>query len=248
MAQAVETVEGWYILHDFRKINWQQYGDMPDYEKQNLLKSTIDHIKTMQSNEEQNAGSFAIYNVIGHKADLMTMTLRPSLQELLSIEKSFNQSPLAKISEQTYSYFSVVELSNYLVKQHGGNTADPYIQSRLKPKLPGKKYSCFYPMNKKRDGDDNWYALPMESRVKMMRQHGSTGKNYSQQVTQLVSGSVGFDLWEWGITLFADDLLLFKKLVYEMRFDEVSARFGQFGDFFVGQLMQLDDINKYFKD
>ena len=61
---------------------------------------------------------------------------------------------------------------------------------------------------------------------------------------QIISGSIGFDDWEWGVDLFAEDPLVFKKLIYEMRFDEVSAVYALFGAFYVGQRTAAADIGK----
>ena len=143
-----------------------------------------------------------------------------------------------------YSYVSIVELSSYLAKPGVDPSEDPEIQARLKPILPKSKHICFYPMNKRRDGNDNWYMLPAEDRKTMMRSHGMIGRTYAGKVKQIITGSVGLDDWEWGVTLFSDDPLHFKKLVYEMRFDEVSARFGEFGDFYVGNLLTPDKFAK----
>jgi hydrogen peroxide-dependent heme synthase len=105
---------------------------------------------------------------------------------------------------------------------------------RLWPEIPQRRYLCFYPMNKLRGETKNWYSEPMEERGRMMREHGMIGRRYAGRVTQIISGSIGFDDWEWGVDLFADDPLVFKKLVYEMRFDQASAVYGLFGAFFVG--------------
>jgi hydrogen peroxide-dependent heme synthase len=105
---------------------------------------------------------------------------------------------------------------------------------RLWPEIPQRRYLCFYPMNKLRGETKNWYNEPMEERGRMMREHGMIGRRYAGRVTQIISGSIGFDDWEWGVDLFADDPLVFKKLVYEMRFDQASAVYGLFGAFFVG--------------
>jgi chlorite dismutase len=105
------------------------------------------------------------------------------------------------------------------------------LASRLWPKIPDRPYLCFYPMNKRRCGADNWYMLPLEQRQRLMHDHGMIGRRYAGQVNQIISGSIGFDDWEWGVDLFADDPLVFKKLVYEMRFDESSARYAEFGPF-----------------
>jgi len=108
------------------------------------------------------------------------------------------------------------------------------LAPRLWPKIPPRRYLCFYPMNRKRGEMENWYQAPMTERQRMMREHGLIGRRYAGQVTQIISGSIGFDDWEWGVDLFADDPLVFKKLVYEMRFDEASAVYGLFGSFYVG--------------
>jgi chlorite dismutase len=108
------------------------------------------------------------------------------------------------------------------------------LASRLWPKIPERGYLCFYPMNKRRAGADNWYMLPLEERQRLMHDHGMIGRRYAGQVNQVISGSIGFDDWEWGVDLFADDPLVFKKLVYEMRFDESSARYAEFGPFHFG--------------
>ena len=102
-------------------------------------------------------------------------------------------------------------------------------------------------MNKKRDLSDNWYMLDMEERRSLMRSHGMIGRSYAGKVKQIICGSVGFDDWEWGVTLFSDDALQFKKLVYEMRFDEVSARYGEFGSFYVGSLLDQQALDELLK-
>jgi chlorite dismutase len=93
-------------------------------------------------------------------------------------------------------------------------------------------------MNKRRGEDKNWYRIPFAERAEMMREHGIIGRHYAGSVTQIISGSIGFDDWEWGVDLFADDPLVFKKLIYEMRFDRASAEFAEFGPFYVG--LQFD--------
>jgi chlorite dismutase len=181
---------------------------------------------------------------VGQKADFMMMLLRPTLEELNAIENEFNKTTLAQYTIPVHSYVSIVELSNYLPEGE-----DPYqnpqILARLYPELPKAKHICFYPMDKRRNGEDNWYMLPMEDRRRMMRSHGMIGRQYAGKVKQVITGSVGFDDYEWGVTLFADEALQFKKLVYEMRFDEVSARFGEFGAFYVGNLLEEDKVYSF---
>jgi chlorite dismutase len=108
------------------------------------------------------------------------------------------------------------------------------VMSRLFLDLPGWRYVCFYPMNKRRGEGNNWYSETFERRASMMREHGMIGRHYAGKVTQVISGSIGYDDWEWGVDLFAQDPLVFKKLIYEMRFDEASAKFAEFGPFYTG--------------
>jgi chlorite dismutase len=105
---------------------------------------------------------------------------------------------------------------------------------RLFPGVPAKRYCCFYPMSKRRGEHVNWYDLSTEERAGFMKGHGEIGRKYAGKVVQVIQGSVGLDDWEWGVTLFADDALVFKKLIYEMRFDPASSRFALFGPFYVG--------------
>jgi chlorite dismutase len=113
---------------------------------------------------------------------------------------------------------------------------------RLYPSIPPAKYLCFYPMDRKRQPGANWYMLPMSERQRLMHDHGMIGRRYADQVKQIITGSIGFDDWEWGVDLFADDPLVFKKLIYEMRFDEVSAIYALFGSFYVGLRVAAADL------
>ncbi|MGO4889101.1 hydrogen peroxide-dependent heme synthase [Anaerobacillus sp. MEB173] len=246
MSQAAKTLDGWYCLHDFRSINWAAWKELPSEERQQLTNEFISLVENWNGTESEKKGSHAIYTIVGQKADIMIMLLRPTMEELNEIETAFNKTRFAEYTIPTYSYVSVVELSNYIPS---GDNSDPYqnpeVQARLYPTLPKTKHACFYPMDKRRQGDDNWYMLPMEERSKLMRSHGMIGRSYAGKIKQIITGSVGFDDWEWGVTLFSDDVLQFKKIVYEMRFDEVSARYGEFGSFFVGNILKEEDISKY---
>ncbi|PRO64257.1 hydrogen peroxide-dependent heme synthase [Alkalicoccus urumqiensis] len=245
MAEPAKTLDGWYCYHDFRTINWKEWKKLSDEERGSILdefKQLLSGWEQVQSDLE---GSHGLYSILGQKADIMFFWLRPTMDELMEIETAFNKTRLAEFTTPAYSYVSVVELSNYLPAEKDP-AEDPEIQARLRPILPKWKYICFYPMDKRRQGNDNWYMLSMEERSQMMRSHGMIGRQYAGRVRQIISGSVGFDDWEWGVTLFAHDVLEFKKLVYEMRFDEVSARYGEFGTFYVGQTMEKDEIDPFF--
>jgi chlorite dismutase len=164
---------------------------------------------------------------------------------------------LSDFLESTYSYLSVVELGLYdsTLKVYG-SLADRGVQPhspewsaeiaevvarqreamhpRLFPEMPQHRYICFYPMDRKRGEDKNWYQVEMAERGRMMHEHGLVGRRYAGEVKQIITGSIGFDDWEWGVDLFAEDPLVFKRLIYEMRFDEVSAVYALFGSFYVG--------------
>ncbi|MBT2644863.1 heme-dependent peroxidase [Bacillus sp. ISL-41] len=244
MTEAAVTLDGWYSLHDFRTVDWTTWKMLPAEERQEIIQEFLGLVEKWNKTQAEKQGSHALYTIVGQKADFMMMILRPTMEELNEIETEFNKSKLAEYTIPAHSYVSVVELSNYLPAGE-----DPYqnpqILARLYPELPKAKHVCFYPMDKRRQGEDNWYMLPMEDRRNMMRSHGMIGRQYAGKVKQIITGSVGFDDYEWGVTLFADDVLQFKKLVYEMRFDEVSARYGEFGSFFVGNLLEEDRVAAY---
>jgi chlorite dismutase len=207
--------------------------------------------------ERQEAGQSGLFSMLGHKGDLMALHFRRSFADLNDAELRLAHARLAEFLEPTASYLSVVELGLYessvrLYASLQEKGVQPYTRdwdqaveaetarlrqtmvSRLWPEIPPRRYLCFYPMDKKRGEEKNWYQVTIADRQKMMSEHGLIGRRYAGQVTQIISGSVGFDDWEWGVDLFADDPLVFKKLVYEMRFDEASAVYGLFGTFYVG--------------
>jgi chlorite dismutase len=165
--------------------------------------------------------------VVGHKADLGVLALGPSFGRLRELQSELRRAGCVP----RYSYVSLTEVSEY-----AQGVPEEMRQARLRPQLPpeGMPAFCFYPMSRRRDGDDNWYRLPYEERRRMMINHGKVGRTFRGRVLQLVTGSTGLDDWEWGVTLFAvtfDDL---KSCVYAMRYDEASARYGEFGPFVTG--------------
>ncbi|UHA74591.1 hydrogen peroxide-dependent heme synthase [Paenibacillus sp. 481] len=249
MSEAAMTLDGWYALHEFRSINWTLWKKADDEERAHALDELHELWQKWTDTEESKQGSTAVYSIVGQKADFVLFHLRETMEELNELENEFNKTSFAQFTIPSYSYVSVVELSNYMAKP--GSTEDPMenpeVIARLKPTLPKTRHICFYPMNKKRELADNWYMLSMDERRAMMRSHGMIGRGYAGKVKQIITGSVGLDDWEWGVTLFSDDMLQFKKLIYEMRFDEVSARFGEFGSFFVGNLLTPDKMNDMMK-
>jgi peroxiredoxin len=248
------TLDGAYVLHQMFRVKWPAWRALGTSDQRTILDRAISRFTSMEQNKEQPT---ALFCLLGHKGDLMILHFRKTLDDLNDAELRVEHSRLNEFMEQTTSYLSVIELGLYEASLklyselrtkglHPGTAA--WLQeverelatqrqaaaARLWPEIPHRRYLCFYPMNKFRGESKNWYSEPIAERQRMMREHGAIGRRYAGQVTQIISGSIGFDDWEWGVDLFADDPLVFKKLVYEMRFDEASAVYGLFGSFFVG--------------
>jgi len=241
------------MLHEFFRLDWSKIKGSTLEEKQKIVSDW----QGFQAKQNKDGYRTAFYGVLGHKGDVLAIHFKPSYEELLSVQVSFQQTALAEFSQKLDSYVSVVELGMYeytvkleeqLVSQGLKQDTEEWnaawktamleqrerILGRLYTDIPTHKFVCFYPMNKRRGEQVNWYATPMKRRQEMMRDHGMIGRKYAGQVTQVISGSIGFDDWEWGVDLFSDNPMVFKKLVYEMRFDEASSMYGEFGPFSLG--------------
>jgi chlorite dismutase/heme-degrading monooxygenase HmoA len=243
-----QTEEGWYVLHDFRTIDWDGWRAAPDRERDRAIEEGTEYLQHHEALADADAGGSATFSVLGNGADLLVLHLRPSMAHLDTAERAFEQTALAEFTEQTDSYLSVTEVSGYMSQEYfeGEEVADSgmarYIESRLKPEIPDSEYVSFYPMDKRRDPEYNWYDLPFEERADLMSGHGDIGRDYAGKVTQIITGSVGFDDYEWGVTLFADDPAQIKKLLYEMRFDPSSSRYAEFGSFEFGRRFPPEDL------
>ncbi len=238
----VETYEGWYSLHSVYRINWRRLADKSDKWRKNALAEFKKFLAAMEDNYQKHEGGYALYHATGHKGDLLFWFLRPSLEDLNAVETQLHKLQINQVLEQKESFVSVIEVSNYF----NADINHPKVQARLYPVIPRRQYMCFYPMSKKRDGTDNWYMTDKSDRARLMRSHGMIGKKYEGVINEYTTSACGLDDWEWGITLMGDDAVQFKKIVYEMRFDEVSARFGLFGPFVVGSLMNDDVLDSLF--
>ncbi|MEP0844126.1 MAG: heme-dependent peroxidase, partial [Phycisphaerae bacterium] len=234
-----QTLEGYYILHDVYHVDWARWRAMDGESRERTAAGATRWLAEAAAVEQ---GDSVAYAVLGHKGDLMFVHYRPTPEDLNQAELSLRQTALFDFLRPAYSYFSVIELSMYeltamarkkLMDQGVKPGTDEYeeafevemakqqqrVQTRLFRKVPEQRFICFYPMNKRRGEQVNWYTLSIEERRDMMRNHGRIGHKYHEQVTQIIGGSVGLDDWEWGVSLHADDALQFKKLIYEMRFD-----------------------------
>jgi peroxiredoxin len=248
------TLEGFATLHQmmrFRRGAWRALAE-------NLRREiAAEAAKVLAEMEVKANGQSALFSLLGHKGDLMLVHFREAFDQLNQAELDLAGLRLHDFLEPTTSYLSVIELGLYesslkTYKTLAESGVEPHsdewkkaiadtvarqkeaMRPRLFPAMPPNRYICFYPMDRRRGEDKNWYLLPMEERQRQMNDHGLVGRRYAGEVKQIITGSIGFDDWEWGVDLFADDPLVFKKLIYEMRFDHVSAVYALFGSFYIG--------------
>jgi len=256
---APATLEGWYALHEMFAVDWPLLRAMDGSERAAVGEEARDLLAGLAAPE---VGWSASYRLVGGGADVMLVHFRETLDALAEVELRIKRSLLGALLIPTYDYTSVTEAGLYsatakaaseaepgseayralLDEMKAAEAASPHIQTRLYPEVPdGMRYVSFYPMNKRRVHPDNWYELPVAERNRLMREHGLSGRRYAGRIFQVITGSVGFDDWEWGVTLFARDPLEFKNIVTEMRYDEASSRYGEFGPFFVGATLAADE-------
>lgn len=249
------TVEGASVLHQMLRFRWSAWRALAESARVEILAEAADRLDTME--RPADGRQSAVYSLLGHKGDLMLIHFRRSFEELSQAEMELARLRLSDYLEPASSYLSMVELGLYesTSKVYSGLAAkgvqpnsDEWKQEieavlerqrqamapRLWPEIPTARYLCFYPMDRRRGESVNWYRESMADRQRMMHEHGMIGRRYAGEVRQIITGSIGFDDWEWGVDLFAEDPLVFKKLIYEMRFDQVSAVYALFGTFFVG--------------
>ncbi|HEX7232503.1 MAG TPA: chlorite dismutase family protein, partial [Candidatus Binatia bacterium] len=215
------TLEGAFILHQIFRVRWTAWRNLGSTDRKHVLNRAISTFAAMEANQQEPT---ALFSLLGHKGDLMLVHFRRTLDELNHAELAVAGSEINEYLEPTTSYLSVIELGLYeasvrlyseltakglqpgtaewnreveaeLVKQREAATA------RLWPEIPRRRYLCFYPMNKFRGETKNWYSQPIHERQRMMREHGMIGRHYAGRVTQIISGSIGFDDWEWGVDL-----------------------------------------------
>jgi len=247
------TEEGYYALHDLRTVDWDAWREAPERVRERALVEAVDFLESAEAVADADAGDSGLFAIAGHEADLLVIHLRPTLAAVERLERRFERTEFAGFTEQSYSYVSVTEASGYSERAREyleGEVDDDsglaqYIQSRLYPEIPDHEHVSFYPMSKRRDPDYNWYDLPFEERAEHMESHGDIGRGYAGKVQQMITGSVGIDDWEWGVTLWADDLVDVKDLLYEMRFDPSSSKYAEFGPFFVGRRFPPADLDAY---
>jgi hydrogen peroxide-dependent heme synthase len=262
------TLEGSSVLHQFFRFDWKAWRACADSERKKIVDEAVEALKKLEHAENNAPFHSAIYSLLGHKGDLMLIHFRDSLESLNRVELQLARTALYDFLDERHSYVSVVDLGLYestrktyeAAAEKGFEAHTPQwnaeiassltraadaMAPRLFPAIPDAKYACFYPMDRKRDENVNWYTVPFAERQRMMHEHGLIGRRYGDRVKQIISGSIGMDDWEWGVDLFADDPVVFKKLIYEMRFDEVSAVYALFGQFFIGVRLPVEGLSAW---
>jgi chlorite dismutase len=255
------TVEGSAVLHQFFRFDWKSWRELAPENREKITAETVRALAAMEAAPDGRTQT-AVFSQLGHKGDLIFLHFRPDFAALNQVELELAQTPLSDFLAPVHSYVSVVELGLYessrktwqaaVDKGHEPGTAEfqaevadslerakAAMTPRLYPSVPEARYLCFYPMDRKRGEEKNWYTVPFAERQHMMHEHGMVGRKYAETIKQIISGSVGLDDWEWGVTLFSEDPVQFKKIIYEMRFDEVSAVYGLFGQFYLGLRLNL---------
>ncbi len=260
------TLEGSAVLHQFFRFDWKSWRATPQADRDRIAAQAAEALKTFERAKPDGPIRSALFSQLGHKGDLMLVHFRESLEALNQVELDLAQTEIYGYLTQTHSYVSVVELGLYEstrktyeaacdLEQHSPQWNAQIAASlergadamapRLFPAVPDAKYLCFYPMDRKRGEQINWYTVPFAERQRMMHEHGMIGRRYAGEVKQIISGSIGMDDWEWGVDLFAEDPVVFKKLIYEMRFDEVSAVYALFGQFYIGVRLQVEKLGNW---
>ena len=267
IAHPPETLEGWYVLHQIFTLDRASFGAIEAADVATLKSRAAAGLRDLVSNPPDGGGWTGLFPLIGSRADVMLVHFRATLDGLADAQRQVRDLAIADLLVPEYTFLSVAEAALYHISadlakkatERGGTPGDDaykaemddraaaerrsaHVQRRLYPERPADMpYVCFYPMSKRRDPLQNWYTLPIDVRSQLMHTHGLTGRRYAGRIFQVISGAIGFDAWEWGVTLFAKDPLEFKKIVTDMRFDEVSAKYAEFGEFFVGRIAEAGE-------
>ncbi|MGD0733765.1 MAG: hydrogen peroxide-dependent heme synthase [Terracidiphilus sp.] len=262
------TLEGSSLLHQFFRFDWKAWRATPQSDRDRIAAEFASVLSKLERTAPDAPVQSALFSELGHKGDLILIHFRDSFEALNQVELDLAQTDLYGFLTPTHSYVSVVELGLYestrktyeaaSTKGFAAHTPEwnaeiatslkrssDAMAPRLFPAIPDAKYLCFYPMDRLRAEDKNWYTVPFAERQRMMHEHGMIGRRYGDVVRQIISGSIGMDDWEWGVDLFAEDPVIFKKLIYEMRFDEVSAVYALFGSFYLGVRLPITKLGNW---
>ncbi|MCR9199359.1 MAG: heme-dependent peroxidase [Planctomycetaceae bacterium] len=253
--------EGWHSLHIYYKVDQAVLMQLSDQARG----EGRDHVIRTLSEGDHLPARTQVSIVSGHKADIGLMMLDPDPLKIDAITQEIRNSAIGAALIPTYSFVSITEISEYVpsVEQYaerltreGTAPGDPAFEAkvnayrqrlpamnkqRIYPEIPPFPVITFYPMNKARHPLANWYTEPFSSRSAMMAEHATSGIKFAGRVSQLITASTGFDDWEWGVTLWSRAPEHIKEIVYEMRFDTASAKYAEFGEFYVSYAASIED-------
>jgi chlorite dismutase len=245
------TLEGWYALHQVFAVDHHALRALPPDERRAAAAAAADALQRLATAAASaDAGWSAVVRLVNSLGDVLFVHLRPTVDALGDVRDELARLALHDCLRPVLAFVSVTELGLYHLPA-GADPADPAIEARVRaerespharrrlyPEPPaGRPFVSFYPTSKRRDAGQNWYALSLEERAALMRHHGLVGRRHAGSVRQVITGAIGLDTWEWGVTLLADDPLAIKRVVTDMRYDEASARYADFGDFYFGRVV-----------
>ncbi len=255
---------GWHFLHLYYRVDRAALGQLSESDRAEGRREVIEAVEQAKSTGVLQIQSFA---VLGHRADFGIMMAGTDLKAIHNVQMAVQASKLGSAIVPTYSFYSITEISEYVpdLEAYGKMLREreqldpesrvyqtklnayaerlvPMNKQRLTPDFPDWPCFCFYPMSKMRDGAQNWYTLPFAERNELMSQHGKSGMKYAGKVMQVITASTGLDDWEWGVTLWGKNPSYLKDIVYTMRFDESSAKYALFGDFYFGYILPTAEL------
>lgn len=257
--EAPPTLEGHGVLHDAYRLRWSEWRDLGTSDRRSIANEAAAWIAA------QGAGRTGLYSEISQKGDLVLLHYRPTVDDLNRAEREWRNLRIADFLDPAWSYLALIEASLYeasaiahrTVAEKGLRHGTPehqaaleqeltvqrtHLEARVRRDIPPHRYLCFYPMDKRRGEQVNWYNLPVDERRAIMRDHGRIGHKYHNIITQVVGGSIGLDDWEWGVTLHCDEVVPIKRLITEMRFDPSSSLYAQFGEFHFAIRQKPEDL------
>lgn len=258
-----KLTEGWHCLHIYYQVNQAALKALTEEERAAGREQIQQIIDPKGENAPERIQAFV---VTGHRADWGLMMMDPDPLKIDAVVQAIRNSALGTVFEATYSFVSLSEVSEYVptveqyaerLKHEGTSEEDPAFQAkvgayekrlpmmnqqRLYPDFPDWPIICFYPMNKIRDPHANWFMEPFSVRTKLMAEHATSGIKFAGKVSQLITASTGYDDWEWGVTLWSRAPEHIKDIVYTMRFDKASAKYAEFGSFYVGYIMPAAEM------
>lgn len=265
---SIKLHEGWHCLHIYYRVNQQALNALsPEDRAQG--REEVGH--WLNPEREGAPERLQVSVTSGHRADLGVMMMDPDPLVIDAVCQGVRSSKLGTVLEPTYSFVSLTEISEYVptveqfsekLQREGANPEDDMFKARVRgyeqrlpamnkqriyPDIPPYPVVCFYPMNKIRDPHANWYDLPFSARSELMAEHATSGIKFAGKVSQLITASTGLDDWEWGVTLWARNPAYIKDIVYTMRFDKASARYAEFGPFYIGYVMSASEALEHLR-